>query len=289
MSNGDTLYTNYQAPKKGKPTFVLVNGLVYSSDYLDDTVKLLRKEGYGILRYEFSGQNRSFVATMEDRERNASFLKQGLNLDILADELKEIIDFYNISGKIELVGLSYGSSIVTRFSQKYPQNIRQIYFMAPLVITLESYDPNGAMFAQWLDALKLWGPLGNIYSDYLYEMIYRNYFASAEKNVDFGKWTSQYRNALFEQVSSVRNFDLRKVKFPDLPIHLITAEEEQPRLLADQLKFWERLPENKRGTYVHLTDTAHAIPSSPKKAFAVLDTIQKSKQRNCINKLKSLL
>lgn len=289
LPNGDTVYTKYSPPKKNKPIFVLINGLIYTADGWNESAEELINQGYGVLQYEFSGQNRSFSQTMESRGRGAKFLRE-LSLKGLAEELALILDFYNIGKKVNIVGLSYGSTIATEFTQRFPQRVNKLIYLAPLVITLEKYDPKGAMFQMWLDSLSLWGPFASMYADQLYDMIYANYFAGVEAKVDYGPHTNQFRKALLQQVKSVRDFDLRSIDLPEgIEVSLITADRETPNIYADQLKFWDNLQAASKGTRLHLENTDHAIPSSNPIATAIsLQNISKRKG-DCAAIILSLL
>lgn len=289
MSHGDTLYTKYIAPKGDKPVFVAINGLMYSADGWTEITEELTEQGYGLLTYEFTGQNRSFLETIKSRGSSSNFYND-LEIEYFADELAEILDFYKIKTKVHLLPLSYGSSIGTIFLQKFPERVSEVTYISPLVITLEKYDPRGLAFEQMLSYIKLWGPFGAVYADQLYDMIYQNYFAAAAMQMDYGEHTSKYKFALFSQVKAVRDFDLRKVSFPPgIKINMITAEREKSIYLSDMVEAWRSIPEKMRKTYIQIPGTDHAIPSAqPRKFLTALTEIQKS-SKSCTELLLNLL
>ena len=280
-SNGSELYVQYTKAEPGKPTFVFNNGLVYEIERWSKVSQALTKLGYGVLHYEFEGQNRSYLQSMNNNNGHPNWLYKGIKLDDSAQQLKEILDYFNISNA-NIVGLSYGSTIAATFAKNHPEYIKNIVLMSPLIISLDRYDPQGKNFRLWLSTLDLWGPIGSYWSNYYYDMVYKWYYSkqSSTRNYDFGRWEKDYYKSVFQQVKSVNNFDLRKINFKDnldgKKLHLITASKENKVYLPDQLSMWNIWPKEIKGSLVHIQGASHAIPdSAPAFSIAILDSIAK--------------
>jgi hypothetical protein len=56
LADGHEVFVDHQPAKAGKPTFVLVNGLVYHMERWSDFSAPLARDGFGIVRYYFRGQ-----------------------------------------------------------------------------------------------------------------------------------------------------------------------------------------------------------------------------------------
>lgn len=263
---GHELYFDYQKAEAGKPTFVLVNGLVYQLNRWEKLSQPLQKSGYGVLRYYFRGQ----LATLRQELKSGrpAFFASGLSGETFALELSQLMDALKIEKGI-VVGLSYGSSIAAEFARLYPKKVEQLVFLAPLVIPLDRYDAGGAWIHWNLQALRLsWGPLfGPYVYDYYYNWIYRSYMGQRlvpEKIPDEMKDVSEdYKESVFHQVRATRDFDLRAYTFPGLEgrVHLFLASEEEAPALKDQFRAWKAFGKS-RASLVYFSPSWHAIPDS---------------------------
>ena len=263
---GHALYVDYQAARPGKPTLVLVNGLVYSLDRWNKLAAPFAQAGYGILRYNFRGQ----AATLRQELKTGTpeFYSSGISREDFALELSELMAALKLP-KATIVGLSYGAGIAAEFGERFPQKVDRLVFLAPLVVPLDKYDANGAWIHSNLDVLKFyWGPLWGPYVyDYYYNMIFRSYLKSrlVPERIpsDMADIPEDYKEAIFHQVRAMRDFDLRTYEFSKLNgrVHLMLASEEETPALRDQFLAWKNFGPA-QGSLVYLSPSTHAIPDA---------------------------
>ena len=270
--NGNDIFVKYQQADPGKETFVFVNGLVYEIERWEKITKQLKKKGFGVLLYEFEGQNRTFKRSMDLNNGKPEWIYKGLSLNYFAEQLNDIVENFQIE-RMNLIALSYGSSIAATFSKKYEEKVKKLVFMSPLVIPLENYDRQGRQFHQWLNNLEYFGPIGNFWSNYYYDLVYKWYYKEqpSSRHYDFGPWEKDYYRSVFHQVKAVRKFDLRKTlkKLTKVKTYFLTASKEDPIYLPDQQKTWEMLPVNIKGSLIHIKGASHAIPDTTPKFTAL--------------------
>ena len=115
-------YTHYElgGPAEGR---VVALAAGYSVPYYiwDPTFKALTGAGYRVLRYDYYGRGYS------DRPRIP------FNDDMYVRQLDELLKILNISGPIDLVGISFGGSLITNFADKYPDRVRSLIYFDPSI------------------------------------------------------------------------------------------------------------------------------------------------------------
>lgn len=267
LADGHEVYVDHQPAKAGKATFVLVNGLVYHMDRWSDFSAPLAREGFGIVRYYFRGQMDTLRRELKSGE--PEFFAKGLDPESFADELKGVLDALRLKKAI-VVGLSYGASIAAEFGERYPNYIDQLIFMAPLVVSLDKYDPQGAWIRWNLDYARLfWGPLWGPYVyDYYYNWIYRSYMSQRivpeRIPAEMQDIPNEYKEAVFHQVRAMRDFDLRQYKYAKLKaqVHFMLASDEEEAPMKDQFRAWNAFDKNALGSVVYFNPSWHAIPDA---------------------------
>lgn len=263
------VYVEYSAPQTGQPTVVLVNGLVYNLHRWDPYVEKLTAQGIGVLRYYFRGQLLTLTREAE-RTTTPKFMKTGLDYRDLAIELAQLLDAMDIREKINVIGLSYGASIAAQFAETHPEKVDNLILMAPLVVSLDRYNPMGAWIRQSLDSIRFWwGPLwGPKAYEYYYGTIYHSYLVDQgitreQIPPEVAKIPDLYKEAVFHQVRAVRDFDLRKFSFKKVAnVHLMLSAEEDAPALADQYQSWQAWETASLGSLVNIRGSSHAIPDS---------------------------
>jgi pimeloyl-ACP methyl ester carboxylesterase len=263
---GHDVYVDYQEAKPGQPTYVLINGLVYDLGRWDSFAAPLANQGAGILRYYFRGQ----MDTLRRELKNgrADFFDRGISRADLALELSQTLNALKIN-KAVVVGLSYGAGIAAEFGLRYPSQVERLVFLAPLVISLDKYDANGAWINWNLETLRImWGPFwGPVIYDTYYNWIYRNYMnerlSSDRIPAAMQDVSAAYKEALFHQVRAMRDFDLRGMRFPGLEgkVDLLLAQAEETPALKDQFRVWNGLGKF-QGNLVYFSPAWHAIPDA---------------------------
>jgi predicted alpha/beta-fold hydrolase len=67
IRQGHEVYVEYTKAKAGRPTLVLVNGLVYDLRYWDDYIRRLTDDGIGVVLYNFRGQSKTLLREVDQR------------------------------------------------------------------------------------------------------------------------------------------------------------------------------------------------------------------------------
>jgi pimeloyl-ACP methyl ester carboxylesterase len=131
-------YTHYElgGPDDGQ---VVVLAAGYSVPYYiwDPTYAALVQAGFRVLRYDYYGRGYS------DRPDVA------YTHDLHVRQLDELFDAVHISGPIDLVGLSFGASIVTTFADRYPSRVRSLIYVDPAFRTPSPVPTLSNMPAAW--------------------------------------------------------------------------------------------------------------------------------------------
>lgn len=288
QTSNHQVYVEYVAPAKGQPLLVLTNGLVFNLERWNVFTEEAKKLGYGYLRYYFRGQHLTLKKEVED-VKTPEFFKDGLNTDLMATELNELITSMKIEKPFVLVGLSYGSTIAAQYAENYPKNVQKLIFMAPLVISLDKYNPQGAWMLQNLDYIKMWwGPiLGPMLYETAYRQIYQSYLSQQiipEKIPDeLSDMPQIYKESLFHLIRVTRDFDLRKYNFNQLPknsVHYFLAHEEDQRFYNDQMSAFDQVSVHSQGSLLWLSEAGHAIPESDGVlAMSQLDSLLKGDKK----------
>ncbi len=276
LDDGIERYIEYVEPQKGKPWIVFTNGLVYEIERWGDLDKKLIAQGYGIFHYYFRGQDLTLAREVEHSSQPPAFFKTGLGRNDFAEELHRLLGKMGINDKVIVVGLSYGAHIAATFAEQYPASVEEVVFMAPLVVPLEKYQPQG----QWLDWNLMWVKMmwGPYFYEYAYRQIYGTYLRDrvTEDRVPehLAAIPDTYRESLYFLVRAVRDFDLKAYKFSKLApnsVHYFVAKEDDKRVFADQIAAFDGTDSRSRGSLIWLPDSAHAIPdSAPSEAASYL-------------------
>jgi len=278
LSDGVERYVEYSAPQSGKPWIVFTNGLVYELDRWQDMDRELRAQGYGILHYYFRGQDLTLKREAQ-RFHTPLFFAKGLESQDFALELSQILEQLQIHDKVIVVGLSYGAHIAATFAEKYPQKTDEVVFLAPLVVPLEKYEPQGA----WLDWNLAWVKLmwGSYFYEYAYRQIYGAYLnqrVSPDRvPANLSDIPDIYKESLYHLVRAVRDFDLKTYQFKKLAknsVFFFVAQEDTQLAFDDQVAAFDGVSRKSQGSLIWMPEASHAIPdSSGEKAARYLEAI----------------
>jgi pimeloyl-ACP methyl ester carboxylesterase len=114
--------THFDLSNQGnKNQVVLVHGFSTPPYTWDPTVKDLTSAGFSVLRYDLLGRGYS------DRPRIS------YNLDLFIDQLSQLIGSLDINKPFHLVGLSFGAWISTKFCNYFPEIVKSLTLISPLV------------------------------------------------------------------------------------------------------------------------------------------------------------
>lgn len=278
LPDGIQRYVDFVPAKGDKPVIILSNGLVYELSRWDVLRKELIAQGYGVVNYYMRGQFKTLRQEAQDKG-TPLFFKTGLTVNNLGEEINGIIDQLKIKDKVVIVGLSYGASAAAEFVKLHPEKVKATFFMAPLVVPLDRYNPQGQWLYANLEFIKLWwGPfMGPTFYDYAYNATYRSYFnvSIIPEGIpeELKDMEGLYKEAIFHLVRATRDFDLRSYDLNTTEtnsVHFLLANEEVSQAFEDQLAAFEKIAPKARGSLIWLTEAAHAIPDAQPKQAAEL-------------------
>jgi pimeloyl-ACP methyl ester carboxylesterase len=121
LSDGFTHFDE-AGPVEGQPV-VLVAGMSVPYYIWDPTCASLADAGFRVLRYDYYGRglsDRPDIAYSQD-----AYLRQ----------LRELMDAVHLTQPVDLVGLSFGGSVVSSFADRYPDRVRSLVFIDPAFST----------------------------------------------------------------------------------------------------------------------------------------------------------
>jgi pimeloyl-ACP methyl ester carboxylesterase len=295
LANGQEIVANFQKSQKSTTgeVFVLLNGLVYELNRWDNVANGLEKLGHTVIRYSYSAQPANLRRLKKDEE--PAFFTKGLTPEKMAEELSLVLEAYGVTGKIHLVGLSYGSSVAAAFAERNPERIEDVTFMSPLVVPTDAYDARSAGLRAWLESVRYWenAPCSfygafnpflcsaqDYWYDAFYKSLYETYLMGKVSNIPQGVEASVYKKSLFHLIRAARDFDLKKAVVGLKNVSLFVASEDDKPLRADQELAWEKIPVAERRAYVRFNGARHALPDeAPARVISLLDAIAKKEDR----------
>ena len=163
------------AGPKNSDLVVLVHGFSVPSYLWKPTFQFLLQEGYQVLRFDLFGRG---FSDRPDEE---------YGLDLFSDQINDLLIALHINRPIQLLGLSMGGPVVTRFTNRYPEKVNSLILQDPLVNQL---DP------------KLISPLDiSFVGEYLFCVSVIPRYISGHKNNPakgnhFAHWGDQYQQQL---------------------------------------------------------------------------------------------
>lgn len=252
-------------------TVVVLNGLVYNGKNWTPYLKSIKEKGYSVLQIFFSGHPESLRAL---KGNAAELVKKSLTPELLAEEVDAAVQSAGLKGKFHLLTLSYGA-VGVEYARLQRDRLKDVTFMAPLVRPTDQYKAEGQAFQNVFDAysqmagmMDPFGIFGGRRSvEATREAAYRQAVAAIVSGntpeLPKGVSPEMYREGVLNLVMGAREFDLKKFATSELPrVNLLVASEEGAPELADQLRFWELLPEDKKGSLVRMQGAAHAMVGS---------------------------
>ena len=112
-------------PEDGEPV-VLIHGVSGPMQVWDKTISTLVDSGYRVIRYDLYGRGFS--------ER----VNQVYNLELYYTQLKELLDFLELSRNVTLIGSSMGAIIATEFAVRKPRLIKKLILIGPAGFTVRA-------------------------------------------------------------------------------------------------------------------------------------------------------
>src|SRR5262245_43753998 len=119
LSDGFTHY-ELAGPADGR-VVVLAAGFSVPYYIWDPTFTALTAAGFRLLRYDYYGRGYS------DRPRIP------FTDEMYVRQLDELLDAVQITGPVDLAGLSFGGSLITSFADKYVDRVRSLIYVDPSI------------------------------------------------------------------------------------------------------------------------------------------------------------
>lgn len=114
--------THYElAGPADAPVVVLAAGFSVPYYIWDPTFAALTAAGFRVLRYDYYGRGYS------DRPPIA------FTDDMYVAQLHQLLNAVHIDGPVDLVGISFGGSLITSFADKYPDSVRSLIYFDPSI------------------------------------------------------------------------------------------------------------------------------------------------------------
>ena len=131
LLTGDFIQTHHGvihyelAGPKNSDLVVLVHGFSVPSYLWEPTFQFLLQLGYQVLRFDLFGRG---LSDRPDEE---------YGLDLFSDQLNDLLTGLKVNRPIQLLGLSMGGPVVTRFTNRYPEKVNSLILQDPLVNQLD--------------------------------------------------------------------------------------------------------------------------------------------------------
>jgi pimeloyl-ACP methyl ester carboxylesterase len=239
-------YTHYElgGPTGGRMV-VLAAGFSVPYYIWDPTYAALTAAGFRVLRYDYYGRGYS------DRPAIA------FTDDMYVRQLDELLGATGAPAKLDLVGLSFGGSLITSFADKYPDRVQALIYVdpsirKPYVLTLlESLPP-------------IW--------NYLTAVLYEKHWADGQFGdflypEKFPDWANRYRDQMrykgfrrarlaeFASNAAVdQSEQLQRVGEHPRPVLVIWGKQDYTVPFEDSEWFMKALP---NGRLVAIEDSGH--------------------------------
>lgn len=115
-------YTHYElAGAADGRIVVLAAGFSVPYYIWDPTFKALTAAGFRVLRYDYYGRGYSDRPAIPFTD------------DMYVRQLDELLNAVHLNGPIDLVGISFGASLITSFADKYPEHVRSLIYFDPSI------------------------------------------------------------------------------------------------------------------------------------------------------------
>lgn len=284
---GRELYVDWIKAQPGKPTVVLLNGMTYSTRYWDDFTAVLQAKGIGVIRYDMYGMGKTLVkdahrvfherpyAAFEAMVYTALGLPQdmidnlikspvmnAIKIEDQARDLEKLLDKLGQTGRVNLVGLSYGGAVGVEFAANNPNRVNNLVIQAPYTEPMAEQVQAIRNSIAW--TRRTWP--GNMYSDRaLYDFWLRTIVFSQYPKVEPSVLDHPYKlEATFRLAQGATDWKALALvsRLPEGKLHLMIAGADQyikTQVLED---FWIATPAKSKGSKVFVTGSEHKIPEA---------------------------
>lgn len=251
---GRELFVEWKRAQTGQPTLILLNGLTYSTRQWKEFAQVLEQQGFGVLRYDMFGMGETLLK-YGPALRVISYKDQVKDLEALLEKL-------NVTGRLNLAGLSYGGGIAMAFAAKHPRQVKNLILMAPYTQPLEEQDKWIKSQIWYTRRVQPFNPYSDdaLYDYFLRQIVYTTY-PSAEPVVLENPFKLE---AVFRMVQGIRKWtsDESVGLLPKSSVHLMIAGSDQYLERSIMENFWESVPADRQASRIVINNSEHKIPEA---------------------------
>jgi pimeloyl-ACP methyl ester carboxylesterase len=239
-------YTHYEikGPADAR-TVVLAAGFSVPYYIWDPTFAALTAAGFRVLRYDYYGRGYS------DRPAIP------FNDEMYVRQLDELLDAAHIAQPVDLVGISFGASLITNFADKHSQRVRSLIYFDPSI-----RKPYQLSLAE--DLPPVWNYLSAVLDERSWADGQLSDFLHPE---NFPDWPERYRDQLqykgfrrarLSEIVTNANIDqsdqLKRVGEHGRPVLVVWGKQDTTVPFEDSEWFMKLLP---RGRLVTIEGSGH--------------------------------
>jgi pimeloyl-ACP methyl ester carboxylesterase len=200
------------AGPKNSDLVVLVHGFSVPNYLWEPTYQFLLQQGYQVLRFDLFGRG---LSDRPDEE---------YGLELFSDQINDLLTALKVNRPIQLLGLSMGGPVVTRFTNRYPEKVNSLILQDPLVNQLAP----GV-----ISPLEIPYAGEYLFCTYLLPNYVNGHKNDPSKGHHFAHWGDQYKQQL--QYKGFRKALLSSLrymaKYPFIQEYQKLATIEMPKLL----------------------------------------------------------
>jgi pimeloyl-ACP methyl ester carboxylesterase len=226
LSDGVTHYE--MAGTATAPVVVLAAGTSVPYYIWDPTFASLVKDGYRVLRYDYYGRGYS--------DRPAIAYTQ----DLYVRQLIELLDALEIRTPVDLVGLSFGGSVITSVADRHPRRVRSLVYVDPAFRTPVSLSPVETMPRVWSFMTGLMDERGwadEQLADFLHPDRFPDWPERYRLQLQYRGFRQARLSDLVANADVDQHDELERVGQADRPVLVVWGREDQnvPFQLSDAL------------------------------------------------------
>ncbi|MBX3016881.1 MAG: alpha/beta fold hydrolase [Bdellovibrionaceae bacterium] len=248
------VYVRWTKAQAGQPTAILLNGLTYSTRQWEDFAEVLAAQGFGVLRYDMFGMGETLL-------KHAPILSVISHRDQVSD-LNLLTRKLGLTGRLNLVGLSYGGGIALAYGAAYPNDVKNIIVMAPFTRPLAEQD-------EWIKS-QIWytrrvQPFNPASDDELYDFYLRQVIYTTYPSVEPVVLENPFKlEGVFRMVQGIRKWtsDEAVGLLPKASVHLMIAGNDQYIKRKVMEDFWASVPKERRASMIVVNNSEHKMPES---------------------------
>lgn len=270
------IFVHYQKPKGSQPTLVFLNGLSYQTHHWDKLLSCFKNPHWGFLRFDFRGQGQTLKYEVEQRGP----IVTPIPIADQVEDLKCILDFFEMKRVEHLIALSYGTGVATAFASRWPERVHEMILMSPFGIRLDQAHSLQRIWAQsmgaWFQLFPLGKPLLNQmttnYNRFMHQYMHMRF---AGEIPDYVK-----REAAIQLSFGIMDYSAFDVfhLLPERSTHLMIPGRDTLVPIQLYKEIWNKMPARVRGSCLWIEDGTHILPyHSPEYCAQWIEKVIESK------------